>query len=67
MKECNFHFKMCRISHYGLCDLFCMQIDAETISEPGDPKEIICDYAEKYNVQLLVVGSRGYNAIKRLV
>ncbi|CAM8884229.1 unnamed protein product [Rhodiola kirilowii] len=40
-------------------------IDAETVSEPGDPKEVICEAAEKYNVQLLVVGSRGHNAIKR--
>ncbi|CAM8948189.1 hypothetical protein QQ045_017161 [Rhodiola kirilowii] len=40
-------------------------IDVETISEPGDPKEVICETADKYNVQLLVVGSHGRNAIKR--
>uniref|UniRef100_A0A7N0U1S9 UspA domain-containing protein n=1 Tax=Kalanchoe fedtschenkoi TaxID=63787 RepID=A0A7N0U1S9_KALFE len=41
--------------------------DVETISEPGDPKQVICETAEKYDVQLLVVGSHGRNAIKRSV
>nr|XP_043624307.1 universal stress protein A-like protein [Erigeron canadensis] len=41
-------------------------ITAETMSEMGDPKELICEAVEKYNIQLLVLGSQGRGALKRV-
>ncbi|PKI60391.1 hypothetical protein CRG98_019216 [Punica granatum] len=41
-------------------------IEAETLTEVGDPKEAICEAVEKLNVQLLVLGSRSRGAIQRL-
>ncbi|OWM67997.1 universal stress protein A-like protein [Punica granatum] len=40
-------------------------IEAETLTEVGDPKEAICEAVEKLNVQLLVLGSRSRGAIQR--
>uniref|UniRef100_A0A2N9FDQ5 UspA domain-containing protein n=1 Tax=Fagus sylvatica TaxID=28930 RepID=A0A2N9FDQ5_FAGSY len=42
-------------------------IVAETMTEVGDPKEVIREAVEKLNIQLLVLGSHGRGAIKRLV
>ena len=44
-----------------------LQIVAETVTEVGDPKEVIREAVEKLNIQLLVLGSHGRGAIKRLV
>jgi nucleotide-binding universal stress UspA family protein len=44
-----------------------IQIVAETMTEVGDPKEVIREAVEKLNIQLLVLGSHGRGAIKRLV
>ncbi|KAK7277735.1 hypothetical protein RJT34_22750 [Clitoria ternatea] len=33
----------------------------------GDPRNVLCDATEKYRATTLVVGSRGYGAIKRAV
>ncbi|WOL17591.1 universal stress protein A-like protein [Canna indica] len=38
---------------------------AETITEVGDPKEVICNATEKLNINLLVVGSHGKGALER--
>lgn len=43
------------------------QITAKTMTETGDPKELICDTVEKSNVQLLVLGSHSRGAISRFV
>ncbi|KAJ0038975.1 hypothetical protein Pint_21981 [Pistacia integerrima] len=40
-------------------------IEAKTLTEAGNPKEVICATAEKLNVQLLIVGSHSRGAIKR--
>ncbi|KAG6490394.1 hypothetical protein ZIOFF_051690 [Zingiber officinale] len=40
-------------------------VDVETITDVGDPKEAICQAAEKMNIDLLVVGSHGKNALQR--
>ncbi|XP_044489677.1 universal stress protein YxiE [Mangifera indica] len=40
-------------------------IEAETMTEAGNPKEVICAAAEKLNVQLLIVGSHSRGVIKR--
>ncbi|KAM0831416.1 hypothetical protein ACQ4PT_065553 [Festuca glaucescens] len=40
-------------------------IDAETIIEVGDPKETICEAAEKLNVDLLILGSHSRGPIQR--
>ncbi|KAI3731605.1 hypothetical protein L1987_62794 [Smallanthus sonchifolius] len=40
-------------------------ITAETVTEVGDPKELICEVVEKSKVQLLVLGSHGRGALKR--
>lgn len=43
------------------------QITAETVTEVGDPKELICEAVEKSNVQLLVLGSHSHGALQRWV
>lgn len=42
-----------------------LQIAVETVTEVGDPKEVICEAVEKYKIQLLVVGSHGRGALGR--
>lgn len=39
----------------------------ETIIDHGDPRDLICQAAEKLHVDMLVMGSHGYGLIKRLV
>ncbi|KQJ85065.1 universal stress protein A-like protein [Brachypodium distachyon] len=40
-------------------------VDAETIIEVGEPKETICEAAEKLNVDLLILGSHSRGPIQR--
>ncbi|XP_038691455.1 universal stress protein A-like protein isoform X2 [Tripterygium wilfordii] len=40
-------------------------VKAETLILDGEPREMICQAAEQMNVDLLVVGSRGFGMIKR--
>ncbi|KAL8229952.1 hypothetical protein R6Q57_014852 [Mikania cordata] len=40
-------------------------ITAETVTEVGDPKELICEAVEKWMIQLLVLGSHSRGALKR--
>ncbi|KAJ7943144.1 Universal stress protein A-like protein [Quillaja saponaria] len=40
-------------------------IVAETVTETGNPKEVICEAAENLKIQLLVLGSHSRGAIKR--
>ncbi|MCD7473126.1 hypothetical protein HAX54_014752 [Datura stramonium] len=40
-------------------------IDAETVTQVGDPKATICEAAEKLHVNLLVVGSNNKGALQR--
>ena len=39
----------------------------ETRVEIGDPRDVICDAAERMGVDMVVLGSHGYGLIKRLV
>ncbi|XP_047314387.1 universal stress protein A-like protein [Impatiens glandulifera] len=41
--------------------------DVETITEVGDPKEVICEAVEKHNIQMLIVGSHGRGPLKRVI
>ncbi|XP_062200151.1 universal stress protein A-like protein [Phragmites australis] len=41
-------------------------VAVETVVEVGDPKEVICEAAEKRNVDLLVLGSHSRGPIQRL-
>ncbi|KAJ6757046.1 ADENINE NUCLEOTIDE ALPHA HYDROLASES-LIKE SUPERFAMILY PROTEIN [Salix koriyanagi] len=40
-------------------------VKVETMIEHGDPRDLICQIAEKLNVDMLVMGSHGYGVIKR--
>ncbi|CAK9184482.1 unnamed protein product [Ilex paraguariensis] len=40
-------------------------VKVETRAEPGDPRDVICQVAEKLGVDLVVIGSHGYGPIKR--
>ncbi|KAI4988630.1 hypothetical protein ZWY2020_035870 [Hordeum vulgare] len=40
-------------------------VDAETVIEVGDPKETICQAADKLNVDLLILGSHNRGPIQR--
>lgn len=44
-----------------------VQVVAETVTEMGDPKNVICEAAEKHKIQLLIVGSHSRGPIQRLV
>jgi nucleotide-binding universal stress UspA family protein len=39
----------------------------ETILEEGDPQKVILDTAKKFNVNMIVIGSRGLSQIKELL
>ncbi|EYU37244.1 hypothetical protein MIMGU_mgv1a026749mg [Erythranthe guttata] len=54
---------MCKATQ--ICKDFNDQITMETMVEHGDPRDVICDVAERFKVDFLVVGSRGYGIIKR--
>ncbi|KAD6795489.1 hypothetical protein E3N88_06385 [Mikania micrantha] len=41
------------------------QVKVETRMEMGDPRDVICDVAEKMGVDMVVLGSHGYGLIKR--
>ncbi|KAJ6796724.1 universal stress protein A-like protein isoform X1 [Iris pallida] len=40
-------------------------IIAETVTEVGDPKEAICEAAEKLKINLLILGNHGRGALQR--
>ncbi|KAL6007477.1 hypothetical protein ACLOJK_002746 [Asimina triloba] len=40
-------------------------VTVETVTEVGDPREVICEAVEKLNVDLLILGSDGRTAIQR--
>ncbi|KAI3467076.1 hypothetical protein Pfo_023739 [Paulownia fortunei] len=40
-------------------------ITAQTVTEVGDPKEVICNAVEKQKIDLLVLGSHSRGALKR--
>ncbi|CAL9079625.1 unnamed protein product [Musa textilis] len=42
-------------------------VDAEMVIVDGDPKEMICQFAEQMQADLLVVGSRGLSKIRRAI
>ncbi|XP_012833288.1 PREDICTED: universal stress protein A-like protein [Erythranthe guttata] len=42
-------------------------INAETTTEVGDPKDAICEAVEKQNIDLLVIGSHNQGALKRAI
>lgn len=41
------------------------QVKVETRIESGDPRDVICQMAEKLGADVLVMGSHGYGLIKR--
>lgn len=41
------------------------QVKVETKVESGDPRDVICEAAEKVAADVLVMGSHGYGVIKR--
>ncbi|EYU37241.1 hypothetical protein ABFS82_02G092500 [Erythranthe guttata] len=49
-----------------ICKDFNDQITVETMAEHGDPRDVICDVAERLKVDFLVVGSRDYGPLKRV-
>ncbi|KAK9050342.1 hypothetical protein SSX86_009531 [Deinandra increscens subsp. villosa] len=48
-----------------LCKDSLQDVKVETRVEIGDPRDVICDVAEKMGVDMVVVGSHGYGLIKR--
>ncbi|KAJ6669973.1 ADENINE NUCLEOTIDE ALPHA HYDROLASES-LIKE SUPERFAMILY PROTEIN [Salix viminalis] len=40
-------------------------VKVETMIKHGDPRDFICQIAEKLHVDMLVMGSHGYGVIKR--
>ena len=42
-------------------------LNAETAMRDGDPRKVIVDEAKEWGADLIVVGSRGYAGIKRLL
>ncbi|MBA0770972.1 hypothetical protein Gotri_019510, partial [Gossypium trilobum] len=50
--------KMCR-------ELGDNEVKVEVIIETGDPRDVICQAADKIHADVLVMGSHGYGLIKR--
>ncbi|XXG80461.1 hypothetical protein AAC387_Pa09g1321 [Persea americana] len=48
-----------------VCRGYSEAIKVETMVEHGDPRDVICEVAEKIKPQVLVMGSHGYGLIKR--
>ncbi|KAL0422094.1 UNVERIFIED_CONTAM: Universal stress protein PHOS34 [Sesamum latifolium] len=48
-----------------ICKDFHHQVTVEMMVEYGDPRDVICEVAEKLKVDFLVMGSHGYGLIKR--
>lgn len=48
-------------------DIWWDQVKVETRIEHGDPRDVICEVAEKLHVDVVVMGSHGHGLIKRLV
>ncbi|KAK7847760.1 uncharacterized protein LOC111992531 [Quercus suber] len=42
-------------------------VNAETLTEVGDPQTAICNAVEKLNINLLILGERGLGKIKRAI
>ncbi|XP_009356255.1 universal stress protein YxiE [Pyrus x bretschneideri] len=42
-------------------------VNAETVTEVGDPKAAICDAVKKHGIKLLIVGERGLGKIQRAI
>lgn len=42
-----------------------IQVKVEMQMEHGDPRDVICQTAEKLNVDMVVMGSHGYGLFKR--
>lgn len=48
-----------------VCLCLVNKVKVESRIENGDARDVICDMAEKLNVDMVVLGSHGYGAIKR--
>lgn len=48
-----------------MCNEACDKLKVDTRVESGDARDVICQMAEKLNVDLVVMGSHGYGLIKR--
>lgn len=51
--------------YYFLRNIFSLQIKKHTIIESGKPGEAICHAAKEHHASMIVMGSRGQNAIRR--
>ncbi|XP_047972986.1 universal stress protein A-like protein [Salvia hispanica] len=47
----------------GICSKY--GVSGETITQVGEPKEVICEAVEKLNIDLLVLGSHGRRGLQR--
>ncbi|KZV57079.1 Adenine nucleotide alpha hydrolases-like superfamily protein isoform 2 [Dorcoceras hygrometricum] len=47
-----------------VCNSLNDQVKVETMVEHGDPRDVICEVADKLKVDCLIIGSHGYGAIK---
>ncbi|KAG5244726.1 hypothetical protein OIU76_003118 [Salix suchowensis] len=48
-----------------MCKEQARDVKVETRIEHGDPRDVICEMAEKLHVDVVVMGSHGYGLIKR--
>ena len=44
-----------------------LDIEADEVVEVGEPAEVICEVAERYNADTIVIGSRGHGFVKRVL
>jgi len=43
------------------------KIKVTTLVENGSPRDIICDLVQKNQIDILLMGSRGYNGLKSII
>ena len=48
-------------------DLFPKEMTVNTIYKVGDPGELICEYAEEINPDIIIMGSRGLGVVRGML
>lgn len=62
-----YNYVLSNACYYGIVFIHLQVGDIQYELVEGDPRNALCDAAEKHQAEILVVGSHGYGAIKRSI